>query len=57
MKNIISKQFISKDKIRSQFLLALSKMYSKELPEYRQFVDIVNNSNQNFIKKYPNIKV
>ena len=49
-----AQKFVSQDKIRSQFLKALSDMYSKELPEYRQFVEIVDQSNRQFIKNNPN---
>jgi uncharacterized glyoxalase superfamily metalloenzyme YdcJ len=52
-----SQKLLSKNKIRSQFLSALSKMYSEELPEYKQFVDIVNDSNQEFIKNNPDLYI
>ena len=56
-KAMIKDQLVSKNKIRSEFLAMLSRMYSEELPEYKQFVEIVNNSNQEFIKNNPNVKV
>jgi uncharacterized glyoxalase superfamily metalloenzyme YdcJ len=48
--------FISKNKIRAQFLETLSNIYSEELPQYREFVEIVNASNQEFVRKNPDKK-
>ncbi len=46
-----SLSFLSQDKIRKNFAIAMSEMYQQEVPEYGRLLSLVKQSNDNYLQR------